>query len=41
MIRTLTSWRGIMALVIVLFLYHVAIFQSAEMFPVCFFYVVS
>ena len=30
-----------MAVVIVLFHYHVAIFQSAEMFPVCFFYVVS
>lgn len=41
MIKTLTSWRGIMAVVIVLFHYHVAIFKGAELFPVCFFYVVS
>ena len=41
MIKTLTAWRGIMAVAIVLFHYHVAIFQGAELFSVCFFYVVS
>lgn len=41
MIKTLTSWRGIIAVVIVLFHYHVVVFKGAELFLVCFFYVVS
>jgi peptidoglycan/LPS O-acetylase OafA/YrhL len=41
MIKTLTSWRGLLAVAVVLFHYHLPIFKGAELFAVCFFYVVS
>ena len=41
MIKTLTSWRGIMALVVVLFHYRVPVFNYFVPFAVCFFYVLS
>lgn len=41
MIKTITSWRGILALVVVLFHYHVPVFYYLVRFAVSFFFVLS